>query len=630
MNNDKGYDAISTGLAESGAKSVTTGPAEPGLNEMVLFWASFLTLIAAGIGFSVRGAILGDWSKQFGFTQGELGTITGGGLVGFGLTIIVFSFIADRVGYGWLMVIAFLFHASSAVVTLGAGWVFRGYGKEATYWTLYVGAFLFSLGNGTCEAVINPLTATLFPRNKTHWLNILHAGWPGGLVLGALIALGLSAAGVGWEVQMGIFLVPTLAYGVLMVGRGFPRSEARASGVTMPQMMKELGLLGAAVVVALLGLWFSEVAGAFGLPPVLGWGLAVLLLIAFGAASQFAIGHWMLAMLLVLHAMVGYVELGTDSWITNITGTIMANKQFGLLLFIWTSSLMFILRFFAGPIVHRISPLGLLFCSAVLGSTGLLLLGAPFNTFIGTCVLAATVYGFGKTFFWPTMLGVVSERYPRGGALTLGMIGGVGMLSAGLLGGPGIGYKQDYFAVRKLSDHPNTYDRYKAQSVKKEDGKVVKGPDGWPVMVDDQKGFLEFTGLFPKITGLGGDKVAILLGDPGKDNGMGKLLEEDVKNFTAKGGKLEDNENLNLLNHWWETQGLPNAETDKPRVAEARLYGGKMALTWTAAVPATMAVGYLLLILYFRLIGGYQAKVLTGHAAEDERFTGGTVGPGEG
>ena len=200
----------------------------------------------------------------------------------------------------------------------------RHYGKDATYWCLFVGMFLFALGNGTCEAVINPLTATLFPRNKTHWLNILHAGWPGGLILGALLGLGFnwaaSSADIRWEIQMSIFLIPTLAYGMLMVGRTFPALRGqRAAGVSMGTMLLEFA------------------------SPIL-------------------------LLLLVIHAMVGYVELGTDSWISNITGTHPANNtNYGLMLFIWTSGLMFILRFFAGPIVHKISPLGLLFFSAILG-----------------------------------------------------------------------------------------------------------------------------------------------------------------------------------------------------------------------------------------------------------------------
>src|SRR5437660_6511378 len=182
-----------------------------------LFWASFMTLIAAGIGFSIRNALLVEWGHQFGFTQTELGAITGAGLWGFPITIIALSFVADRVGYGPLMVLAFLLHLASAVITLAATPVFQAYGKEATFQCLYWGSFTFALANGTCEAVINPLTATLFPNSKTHWLNILHAGWPGGLVLGALLGLLFNRLAVRWEVQMGMFLVPTLCYGVMMV-----------------------------------------------------------------------------------------------------------------------------------------------------------------------------------------------------------------------------------------------------------------------------------------------------------------------------------------------------------------------------------------------------------------------------
>jgi hypothetical protein len=315
-----------------------------------------------------------------------------------------------------------------------------------------------------------------------------------------------------------------------------------------------------------------------------------------------------LLMLILLHALVGYVELGTDSWITNITGRIMANAQYGILLFIWTSGLMFVLRFFAGPIVHKISPLGLLFVSALLGCAGLFLLGTADTVLL--CVVAATVYGFGKTFLWPTMLGVASERFPKGGAVTLGMVGGIGALSAGLLGGPGIGYKQDYAASRKLEQtDPAAYQRYKAE---------------------EKDVFL----FFPAIHGLDGSKKQTLLGKPGEDNGYGKLLEEEVANLEKSGRKLSEDKNLAALDAWWKGTGdvkgaSAYAKEDHRPVLDADLYGGKMALTWTAAVPAAMALGYLLLIFYFRLKGGYSAQVLTGHKAEDEKFTGGVEGPAD-
>jgi MFS family permease len=527
------------------------------LNEKMLFWASFLTLIAAGMGFAIRGDILVDWGGQFGFTQTDLGEIQGMGLVGFGFTIIFFSFFADLVGYGKLMIIAFALHIIAVAATLMAPVAYGPYGRNGAYWCLYAGQLSYSLANGTCEAVINPLTATLFPKNKTHWLNILHAGWPGGLVLGALVALGLNQIGAAWEIKWAIILAPMLLYGLMMVGRPFPKSEASQAGVELATMFAAL---------------FSG----------------------------------LLLCLFLLHAMVGYVELGTDSWITNITNTVLNSRDMALLAFIWTNILMFTLRFFAGPIVHKISPLGLLFCSAVLGTLGLWMLGMSWTNSAWPWLAAVTVYGIGKTFYWPTMLGVVSERFPKAGALGLGLCGGVGMISAGFLGGPCIGYKQDFAAMQELRrlGEDTTYQRYKAPS--------EQAP--LPVL--------------PKIAGLDNGKVAVLDDyESIRDKADAKLrLEKDVELLMQQHGKDEE---LTKRLAWWQSEGQPHAAEDYPNVSQARLVGGKTALTWTAAVPATMAVGFLLLIIYFRLRGGYKAEVLTGHPTDTDKYTEATVGPAE-
>jgi hypothetical protein len=367
-----------------------------------IFWASFLTLIAAGMGFAVRTDVLAEWSAQFGFTQTDLGKITGGGLTGMAFTIIGFSLFADRIGYKVILIGAFLLHASSAAVTLSAAPVFEAWGggeagKNATYWCLFIGMFMFSLANGMCEAAINPLVATLYPKQKTHYLNILHAGWPGGLILGGLLAfcfVGESCVvyRMPWEIPMMFFLLPTLWYGVIVLKEKFPISEARAAGIK-----------------------FREMVAEFAAP--------------------------LLLFLIVLQALVGYVELGTDSWITNIMAGYIPNS---VLLLVYTAGLMFVLRFFAGPIVHRINPIGLLFVSAILAAIGLYMMGGMLGTAtVAAILIPATIYGVGKTFFWPTMLGVVGERFPKAGALGLGAVGGIGMLSAGMLGGPGIGYTHD-------------------------------------------------------------------------------------------------------------------------------------------------------------------------------------------
>src|SRR5687767_15165070 len=142
------------------------------MSQRRLFLASFITLIAAGIGFSIRSGILDDWARQYGFTQTELGAITGSGLWVFALAVMAVSMVADRVGYGRLMFLAFVLHLLSAGITLAAGFAFAEYGKGHAFWLLYAGMAIFALANGTCEAIVNPLTATLYPKERTHYMNI--------------------------------------------------------------------------------------------------------------------------------------------------------------------------------------------------------------------------------------------------------------------------------------------------------------------------------------------------------------------------------------------------------------------------------------------------------------------------
>lgn len=592
--------------------------APPGLNDKILFWASFFTLIAAGIGFSVRGFVIKDWGNQFGFTQAELGGISGGGLIGFGVAIIFFSFFADLFGYGKLMLVAFLLHASSAVVTFAATPIYAAYGKEGAFACLNLGMWLFALGNGTCEAVINPLTATLFPKNKTHWLNILHAGWPLGLILGALVGIVLKQvdAPIRWEFKLGVFLVPVLFYGVLMFNRPFPKSEAKSAGIALPDMMGTVGLFGFAVAAIFLGLAVPTLLAAVGITvsPIVGYAFGGAVWVAYAVYSKFAPGSLLIAFIYLLHALVGYVELGTDNWITNISNQVLKDETTALLAFMWTNALMCFLRFFAGPIVHKINPIGLLLASATLGTIGLYLLGQPTTNSVALWVGAVTIYGLGKTFYWPTLLGVISERFPKGGALAIGISGGVGMLCAGLIGSPGIGYKQDFAAVQKVKELSNdTYLRYAAR-----DDKGELKADGFPIVSQISPE------LAPPVAGLDNGKLKVFddytaylqkakaAKEAGKDAPkFATTLDEDLDTLAKEkeagkpvGKKLE--ESLTGLKAWWEKEGKPNVEKDAGPLGEARDTGARKALYWTAAVPAALAVGFLLLLLYFATIGGYK------------------------
>ncbi len=512
-------------------------------NAKRLLWAGFLAILAAGIGFGVRGGILANWGADFGFTGAQLGAISGAGFTGFCFGIIIGGVVVDKVGYGKLVFAAFLFHVLSALITFAAT---AGQAQEVAYKFLYWGTFMFALANGTLEAVANPLVSTLFPNNRTHYLNILHASWPLGLVVGGLIGWTLGESGVSWKIQLGLFLIPTVLYGIAFMGQHFPKSEASTKGLSVGQMMKEVGILGSAVACYLLVLFFQN---ALEFPLWAAWGVGGLLLVTVGILTNFSIGSFLLFVLFVVHAMVGAVELGTDNWIQNITGNILTPAQ-GKALFVFTSLLMFGLRFCAHFIETKlkISPIGLLLICAILAVIGLNMV-STITTVFGA-VLALAVYAVGKTFFWPTMLAVVGDRFPRTGAIAMSIMGGIGMMSAGLLGGPGLGYAKDRFTVDHLkTNSPVVYEANKAQST---------------------SSFL----FFDPVVGIDGTKLA-------------------------------------------DAQTAADKTPDQQALADASIVGDRKTLRADAFIPVGMAVIYLLLMLYFKAIGGYKPLVIT----EEKSYT---------
>ena len=406
-----------------------------GASRRRLLATCFVALVATSFGFVLRAFVIDDWGREFGLSETQKGELLGVGLWPFALSIVLFSLVIDRIGYRVAMWFAFVCHVTSAVLTITA----------TGYWSLYLGTFIVALGNGTVEAVINPTIASAYADDKSRALNKLHAGWPAGLVLGGLLALGLES--VDWRVKIALILLPTIAYGALLLRQPFPVSERVALGVPWREMLRTVGVTGALLAIALV---VTELGRVFGWSPTQRVALVLLWVAGFALVAR-SWGQPLFLALLLLMIPLATTELGTDSWISDLLATQMDSMgvSAGWVL-IWTSLLMTVLRFNAGTFVRALTPLGLLAASSAMAAVGLWLLSQA----MGVAILAAaTLYGLGKAFLWPTLLGVVAERFPRGGALALNLVSAVGMLSVGIVGVVLMGYTQDRAVARALMQH---------------------------------------------------------------------------------------------------------------------------------------------------------------------------------
>jgi hypothetical protein len=268
---------------------------------------------------------------------------------------------------------------------------------------------------------------------------------------------------IGWEWKVGLILIPTVLYALMMITCKFPVSERVAAGVSYREMLREFGAGGALIAGGLIIWELTRVGNAMAGGALSDSSLlAARLVLTLGVAGAFgaytrSLGRPLFVFMLLVMIPLATAELGTDSWITSLMEPVMGNFNLaGGWVLVYTSLLMMILRFCAGPIVHKLSPIGLLMTSAVVAACGLAFLSQVEAAM--WILVAATVYGFGKTFFWPTMLGVVAEQSPKGGALTLNATGGVGMLGVGVVGAVFLGYIQDTSVEAKLAvDNPQVH-----------------------------------------------------------------------------------------------------------------------------------------------------------------------------
>jgi len=344
-----------------------------------LFTVSSLALCMAGINSALRANTASDLQRVFFdpidrvHSAEMVAAILGLPFLGFACTIAIGSPLLDIIGMSFLLPLSGILFSLGMLLIMFAGHIASG---PSVYPVIWTGALITGIGWGLVETVINPLIATLYPDEKTGRLNAVHAWWPGGLVIGGLLGVGMSSLGFGWQAKLAVVMLPAVAVVALCAGLRFPPTERAASGISIGEMFRELRN----------PLFLILFASMF-----------------LTAASELAPGQWVdLALSRTVHMP-------------------------GILLLVYVSGLMFLMRHFASPLVHRLSPIGVLWFSSLMASAGLVALSFASSPITG--LLAATVWGTGVCYMWPTMLATASERFPRGGALLMGLMGTAGTLS---------------------------------------------------------------------------------------------------------------------------------------------------------------------------------------------------------
>lgn len=432
----------------------------------MLFWASFLSLTAAGFGFAFRVAKMGQYGAQLELTNVQVGMIFGATLWPIAITMILFSLVVDRTGYKVPMYLAFALQAIAGV----------GTALSNSYGALYFTALCAGLGHGIVEAVINPACAAVYPRNKTKMLTILHAAWPAGLVGGTLIILGADAlvANLSWKVHALWIILPAAVYAILYFPCRFPVDERVRAGVPYIEMLREVGFLGGFLASFMLLYEIGNQIGNLGGVGFFGttsWfytalGLGVVAGGIFGFAVK-ALGKPLFFLMCVLMIPLATTELGTDQWIAKLMQPVLGaqgiNPAFAL---VFSAGIMLVFRVFAGGILQFFTPPSLLCVSGLFSAIGLFWLSGATGAAI---FFAFVLYALGQTYYWPCVLGFVSERYPRGGALTLNTVSAMGLLSVGIVGGQLLGLAFD------KTEHAGVREKLPAIAAKAEGHKSLFG-----------------------------------------------------------------------------------------------------------------------------------------------------------
>ena len=335
------------------------------MNNNKLFVACCLALTVTAMTFAVRAGILTQLGADFQLTDTELGWMNAMAFLGFPVATVLGGLIYNYIGARKLILMAFLGHVTGLVLTMTA----------SGFWELIISTFLIGFANGAVEAGCNPLIADIYHKNKTTMLNRFHVWFPGGIVVGALVSGFMTEMDYSWQAQIGIMLIPTAVYGYLLFTTEFPKTSHidTSTGNNLRAIISPLFLF--------------------------------------------------MAFCMTLTATS---ELGTQQWIERILG---ASGASAMLILAMITGIMAIGRFFAGPLINKFNPTGVLFFSAVFSTVGIYMMSFATGYMI---YISALIFALGVTYFWPTMLGYVAENIPKSGAFGMSLLGGVGMLAVSI------------------------------------------------------------------------------------------------------------------------------------------------------------------------------------------------------
>ena len=393
------------------------------VNQKRLFIASCLALLVTAITFAIKTRIENVFTNDYGLSAEDVGRAFDPTFWGFAVAMFAGGYFIDIVKTKTIIWMAFGMHLVGIILLLLA----------KSYISLFLANVFIGLGNGSVEAACNPLVTTLFPDKKTKMLNRFHVWFPGGIVIGSLVAaLVMDQMNLPWQVLVSLLFIPLIIYGFLFFGQKIPETERVASGVSYKEMMRNvaapISLTVATIfiiLVATMPVIANAVTSSYSLPIIIVGIFAILIIIEGKLVNKISLLFPLIFFCMLLTAST---ELGTTQWINALLEN---NGIHPMIILAVVTGLMAVGRYFAGGLIHRLNPPGVLLGSAVFSVAGLLLLSISTGPVM--TVISAAVFAVGVCYFWPTMIGVASEYVPKSGALGMSILGGAGFVATSMI-----------------------------------------------------------------------------------------------------------------------------------------------------------------------------------------------------